>query len=65
MFIRIFLLKSPFHFGGCKIRLIFLIIKIMAKDFFGKVIDQLCGCVSDGAFSDRLAEKVMPVAEYE
>lgn len=40
MFIRIILSKSPFHFGGCKIRLIFLIIKIMAKDFFGKVIDQ-------------------------
>ena len=33
---------------GCKIRLIFLIIKIMAKEFFGKVIDHNPCCVRSG-----------------
>lgn len=40
MFIRIIDL-IPNRFRGCKIRLIFLIIKIMDEVFFGKVIDHV------------------------
>ena len=39
MFIRIIDLSPLFVSRGCKIRLIFLIIKIMEEVFFGKVID--------------------------
>ena len=55
MFIRIILSKSPFHFGGCKIRLIFLIIKIMGEYFFGKIIDHINCRARSGIPSDRLA----------
>ena len=56
MFIRITELMPPFVFGGCKIRLIFLIIKIMEEYFFGKVIDQEFIRIRDKLSSDILAE---------
>lgn len=54
MFIRIFTI-SPNAFGGCKIRLIFLIIKIMGEYFFGKIIDHINCRARNGIPSDRLA----------
>ena len=40
--------SSLYALRGCKIRLIFLIIKIMGKEFFGKVIDHNPSCVQSG-----------------
>lgn len=49
--------SSLYALRGCKIRLIFLIIKIMAKDFFGKVIDHNPSCVWSGRLTVIMAGK--------
>ena len=58
--------SSLYALRGCKIRLIFLIIKIMGKEFFGKVIDHYPPCAGNGIPPAILAGEATPaIMKYE